>query len=223
MLPAGASATFGYRRGLVMPKFERKIVGGRTQRVLTSLVGASLIGASLSGFAGQQPGVGRTQPAPYAALTSPTAAMTIVFSDICMTAVRDGSSIETLALDHWLRPVPPRSTGSPTATAAWRLASYSKVFVVALPNGGCSASVEGGDPEALREAAVVLTARHGAFVEGQTIPGDNNSRTVWCTGEAQRPMIAVLVQRTEGRRPAFVANVFRAENARPSFCTPARG
>ncbi|WP_425986600.1 hypothetical protein [Brevundimonas sp. TWP1-2-1b1] len=207
----------------MMPKAEGWTVGGGTCRVLTSLVGASLIGALLSGFAAQPTEVRRTQPAPYAALTSPTAAMAIVFSDICMTAVRDGSSIEALALDHWLRPVAPRSTGSPTATAAWRLASYSTVFVVALPNGGCSASVEGGDPEALREAAVALTARHGAFVEGQTIPGDDNSRTAWCTGEAQRPMIAVLVKRTKGRRPAFVANVFRAENDRPSFCTPARG
>jgi hypothetical protein len=149
--------------------------------------------------------------------------MAIAFSDICMTAVRDGSSIEALALDHWLRPVPPRSTGSPTATAAWRLTSYSNVFVMALPNGGCSASVEGGDPEALREAAVALTARHGVFLEGQTIPEDNNSRTAWCTGEARRPMIAVLVKRTNGRRAAFVANVFRAEDERPSFCTPARG
>ena len=206
-----------------MSKFERTTAGGRTRRVLTSVVGASLIGALLSGFAGQQSGVGRTQPAPYGALTSPTAAMAIVFSDVCMTAVRDGSSIEALALDHWLRPVPPRSAGSPTATAAWRLASYSKVFVVALPNGGCSASVEGGDPDALREAAVDLTARYGIFVEGQTIPGDDNSRTAWCTGEAQRPMIAVLAKRTKGRRPAFVANVFRAEADRPSFCTPSRG
>ena len=206
-----------------MSKFEWTSADGRMLRVLTSLAGASLIGALLGGFAAQTPEARRTQPAPYAALTSPTAAMGIVFSDICMTAVRDGSSIEALALDHWLRPVPPRSTGSPTATAAWRLASYSKVFVVALPNGGCSASVEGGDPEALREAAVALTARHGAFVEGQTIPADNNSRTAWCTGEAHRPMIAVLVKRTQGRRAAFVANVFRAEDDRPSFCTPARG
>jgi len=206
-----------------MSKFQQTTVGGGARRVLTSLVGASLLGALLSGFAAQTPEVRRTQPAPYGALTSPTAAMTIVFSDVCMTAVRDGASIEALALDHWLRPVPPRSTGSPTATAAWRLASYSKVFVVSLPNGGCSASVEGGDPEALREAAVALTARYGTFVEGQTIPGDDNTRTAWCTGEARRPMIAVLVKRTEGRRPAFVANVFRAEDDRPSFCTPARG
>lgn len=117
-------------------------------------------------------------------LTSPTAAMSIVFSDVCMTAVRDGASIEALALDHWLRPVSPASTGSPTATAAWRLASYSNVFVMALPDGGCSASVEAGDPQALQDAAAALTTRHGVVIRGQTVVGDDNHRTAWCTGEA---------------------------------------
>ena len=164
-----------------------------------------------------------TRPEPWSALTSPTAAMSIVFSDVCMTAVRDGSSIEALALDHWLRPVSPASTGSPTATAAWRLASYSNVFVMALPDGGCSASVEAGDPQALQDAAAALTTRHGVFIRGQTVVGDDNHRTAWCTGEAQRPLIAVLVRRTNGRRAAFVANVFRAERDRPGFCAPAPG
>lgn len=179
--------------------------------------------AILAASCGSAPsGAHRTQPAPYAALTSPTAAMTIAFSDVCMTAVRDGASIEALALDHWLRPVSPRSTGSPTATAAWRLASYSKVFVAALPDGGCSAGVEGGDPEGLRSEALALLSRHGDFIEGQTFTQEDNVRTAWCTAELHRPLITVLVKRTRGRRLAFVANVFRAQDARPSFCAPAR-
>ncbi|GLK49182.1 hypothetical protein GCM10017620_21550 [Brevundimonas intermedia] len=205
-----------------MSKSERTTGGGGTRRVWATLVGACLIGALLSGFAGQADEGRSTRRAPYAALTSPTAAMTIVFSDVCLTAVRDGTSIEALALDHYLRPVPPRLTGSPTATAAWRLASYSKVFVVALPNGGCSASVEGGNPEGLEAAALALLPRYGDFVEGQTLPAEDNTRTVWCTAETSRPLIVVLVRRTQGRRPAFVANIFRAESTRPSFCAPAR-
>lgn len=205
-----------------MPKSGRMTVGGGTRRVRTSLVGASLIGVLVSGCAGQPTGVRPTKPAPFGALTSPTAALTIVFSDICLTAVRDGTSIEALALDHWLRPVPPRSTGSSMGTAAWRLASYSSVFVIALPNGGCSASVEGGDPEGLEAAALDLLPRHGDFVRGQTFPAEDNTRTAWCTAETHRPLIVTLVRRTQGRRPAFVANIFRAQSTRPSFCAPAR-
>lgn len=187
----------------------------RSMGVTTVLAVAALATAGFAPVSGQ---TGRTQPAPYGALTSPTAAMRIVFSGVCLTAIRDGRSVETLALDNWLRPVPPRSTGSPTATAAWRLASYSKVYVVTLPNAGCSASVEGGDPEGLRAAALEILAEQGGFAEGQTVAAEDNSRTVWCTAEEVRPLVVVLVQRTRGRRPAFVANVFHAENARPSFC-----
>jgi len=147
--------------------------------------------------------------------------MAIVFSDVCLTAVRDETSIEALALDHWLRPVPPRSTGSSMGTAAWRLASYSSVFVIALPNGGCSASVEAGDPEGLEAAALDLLPRYGDFVRGETFPAEDNTRTAWCTAETHQPLIVVLVRRTQGRRPAFVANIFRAESTRPSFCAPA--
>ncbi|WP_293828188.1 hypothetical protein [uncultured Brevundimonas sp.] len=181
------------------------------------------VAAFLAAGCTSRPAVSPSQPAPWGALTSPTAAMSIVFSDICMTAVKDQRSIEDLALNHWLRAVPPRSTGSPMATAAWRLASYSNVFVLALPDGACSASVEAGDPAALRARAVDLLALHGAFQEGQTFPGDDSRRAAWCTAEARRPLIAVLVERTRGRRPAFVANVFRAQDARPPFCAPAPG
>ena len=189
----------------------------------TSCRAVAVLATSLIAGCASRPAVSPSQPPPWGALTSPTAAMTLDFSDICMTAVKEQRSVEALALDHWLRPVPPRSTGSPMAAGAWRLASWSNVFAMALPEGGCSASVEAGDPEGLRVAAVELLARHGVFHEGRTIPGDDNSRTAWCTPDAQRPMVAVLVKRTTRRRPAFVANVFLAHDARPSFCGPLPG
>ncbi|MCC4294269.1 hypothetical protein [Brevundimonas aurantiaca] len=122
-----------------------------------------------------------------------------------------------------MRPVPPRSTGSPLAVGAWRLASYSEVYVMALPDGGCSASVEGGDPEGLNQAAVALLARHGDFREGETLTADDHSRTAWCSGEMDRPMVVALAKANKsrmsgGRRPALLVNVFRAAGARPSFC-----
>ena len=163
---------------------------------------------------------GSSQPAPWGALVSPMKAMEIVFSDVCLTGVAQARDLESLALDHWLRPVPPRSTGSSQATAAWRLASYSEIFAMALPNGGCSASVEGGDPQALHDAAVGLMGHHAVFSRGLAMPEQDGVLTAWCTAEQDKPLVVALVRRTGGRRLAFVANVFRAQGARPSFCTP---
>ncbi len=186
-------------------------------RMITTSVVAAV---ALAGCAGQQHTVRPAQPAPWGALVSPSKAMEIVFSDVCLTALEQARGVEGLALDHWLRPVPPRSTGSSQATAAWRLASYSEVYVVTLPNGGCSASVEAGDPQALHDAALSLMSRHVVFSKGLSMPEQDNVRTAWCTAEQDKPLVVALVRRTGGRRPAFVANVFRAQGARPSFCTP---
>ncbi|MBJ7319962.1 MAG: hypothetical protein JHC96_14290 [Brevundimonas sp.] len=188
------------------------------------LAGVAAMVFALAGCA-TNPTVRPTQPAPWAALTSPMAAMEIVVSDICLTAVRENRPVEALALDHWLRPVPPRTTGSPLAVAAWRLASYSDVYVMALPDGGCSASVEAGDPKALNDAAVGLLAKHGDFRRGETLVAEDHSRTAWCTGEADRPLVVALAQANKarmagGRRPALITNVFRAAGARPGFCPP---
>lgn len=162
-------------------------------------------------------------PAPYAALTSPTAALKVAFDEVCVPSIMDGQSLEQLALQHYLVAVSPRSTGSPTATAAWRLASYSQVYVVALPTGGCSVSVEGGDPDGLNAAAVEMLRARAAFAPkaAGTSPDGKAERTAWCTPEADRPWFASLMRRTSGGRNAFVANVQRAEGARPSFCPAA--
>ena len=160
-------------------------------------------------------------PAPWAALTSPTAAMEVVFDRICLAALMEGRSIDDLAYENHLVSVNPRSTGSPTAERAWRLGSWSTVYVMALPNGACSASVEAGNPEGLNAAAIAAMQARAPFTAGQTSLTNDAERTAWCTGEAQRPVVVALLKKVRGRRDAFVANVFRAQADRPSFCTPA--
>lgn len=161
------------------------------------------------------------QPEPWGALVSPIAAMQVVFDKICLTAVREGRSIEQLSLDNHLRPVRPRTTGSPTATGAWRLASYSQVYAMALPDGACSASVEAGEADGLNAAALEILAAHGDFRPSAPEQVNGAERIAWCTSEAH-PLVVVLLRKTGRRRHAFVANVFRARAERPSFCPAIR-
>lgn len=160
------------------------------------------------------------EPEPWAALTSPTAAMHVVFDKVCLAAVMDGRSIEDRALANHLVEVDARSTGSPTAERAWRLGSWSYVYVMELPNGACSASVQAGDAEAMNAAALEDMAARAPFTAGRRDTSNGAERTAWCTAETQRPVVAVLLKKLRGRRDAFVANVFRAQADRPPFCTP---
>lgn len=161
------------------------------------------------------------QPEPWGALVSPTAAMRVVFEKVCLTALKDGRSIEQLALDNHLRAVRPRTTGSPTATGAWRLPSYSEVYAMALPDGACSASVEAGDADGLNAAAVEILAAHGDFQPSAPEQVNGAERIAWCTSEAH-PLVVVLLRKTGRRRHAFVANVFQARAERPPFCPAVR-
>lgn len=183
---------------------------------LVFLVGAGLL---LSACASTSPPPGDGAP-PWASLTSPTAALTVVLDEVCLPAVMDGRPIRELAVARYLRPVAPATTGSPMAVSAWRLASWHNIHVMELLNGGCSASIEAGDPEDLAAAAVAMLKARGAFAAGAVTPtadGDAEN-TAWCTPEASQPVVAGVVRRTGGRRVALLLNLFRARDARPAFC-----
>lgn len=157
---------------------------------------------------------------PWESLTSPTAALKVVLDEVCLPAIMDGRPIRELAEARFLRPVPPASTGSPTAVAAWRLASWHHIYVMELTNGGCSFSLEAGEADDLAAATVNMLKARASFSPGRVAPtADGNAEnTAWCTPEARRPVVAGVLRRTGGRRVALLVNVFRAEDARPSFC-----
>lgn len=146
--------------------------------------------------------------------------MELVFNEVCLAAILENQPIETLALRRYMRPVGVRETGSAQAVAAWRLASYSEVYVLQLPNGGCSASVEAGDPDDLNSRALELLAARGTFTMGAAVEarGGDAINTAHCSSETDRPVVVGLIRKTAGRGPAFLANVFRAQAARPPFC-----
>lgn len=157
---------------------------------------------------------------PWSSLTSPTAALTVALAEVCLPAMIEGRPIGEVAEARYLVPVAPRSTGSSQAVAAWRLASWHDVYVMQLPNGGCSMSLEAGNAEDLAAAAVEMIRASGPFVAGQVVSARSGEaeNAAWCT-PGERPMVAGVLKKLSGRGQALVVNVFRAEAARPSFCS----
>lgn len=192
--------------------------------VLLSLVAGFALSLAAPAFAQVQGGAGegRARP-PWSSLTSPTAALRVVLDEVCLPAILEDRPIGPLAESRYLRPVSPRSTGSPQAVAAWRLASWHEIFVMQLPNGGCSLSLEAGDAEDLAALSLTMLQARALFVEGQSVPSADGDaiNTAWCTAEADRPVVAGVVQRTRGRRVALLINLFRAQGPRPPFCAAA--
>lgn len=159
---------------------------------------------------------------PWSSLTSPSAALKVVVDEVCLPAIIENRPIGELAEARYLWPVPPASTGSPSATAAWRLGSWHRIYVMQLPNGGCSASVDAGDADDLAAATVAMAQARAPLARGLTLSArDGEAENVaWCTPEADRPLVVGVLRKLSGSGPALVVNVFRAQGARPSFCAP---
>ncbi|MES2833201.1 MAG: hypothetical protein V4707_00685 [Pseudomonadota bacterium] len=186
-------------------------------RFLAVLAPAALLLSACA--SGPLPAQGDGAP-PWASLTSPTAALKVVLDEVCLPAVMHGRPVAELAEARYMVSVPVRSTGSPMAVAAWRLGSWHDVYVMELPNGGCSASLEAGDAAGLATAAIEMLKTHGTFAAGDSMPARDGEaeNTAWCTPEADRPVVVGVLRKIRGRGPALLVNVFRAQGARPPFC-----
>ncbi len=158
---------------------------------------------------------------PWSSLTSPTAALKVALDEVCLPAILENRAIAELAEARYLVSVPPRSTGSAQATAAWRLGSWHNVHVMQLPNGGCSVSLEAGNAEDLAASAVEMAQARAAFTRGVATPARNGEaeNTAWCSAGNDRPVVVGVLRKLSGRGDALVVNVFRAAAARPSFCS----
>ncbi|HEV2532540.1 hypothetical protein [Phenylobacterium sp.] len=164
------------------------------------------------------------EPAPWAALTSPEAAMKVAFEKVCLRAMMENRSVGPVAVANRLLKVDARGAGGTSADQAWRLASLGRVFVVAWQDGSCSSSSERGDPDTLSRQVLAAVADHGLVLrEGQTYPAESGGRRVaWCS-EGPQPWVLAIVTRREdkGRRPAIVTTLFRAKGDAPAFCRAA--
>jgi hypothetical protein len=140
----------------------------------------------------------------------------------CLASIMDGKPLsEVMAAAANAKSVPPKDTGSPTATAAWRIGPANPTYVMELPGGACSASVMLGDPQRLYDAAVALIQARGTFTLGKvdTSAKGDAQRTAWCTS-GPNPYVVAIYKRTTGTRDAFLANIFKAQGAQFSACRP---
>jgi hypothetical protein len=161
------------------------------------------------------------EPAPWAALTSPDAAVKVAFEKVCLPAILDGRPVGPIAVANRLLKVDARQAGATSADEAWRLASLGRVFVVAWSDGSCSSSSERGDPEALsRQVLAAVAARGIVLHQGVTGPADGDGRRVaWCS-DGPQPLVLAIITRGghKGRRPALVTTLFKARGESPPFC-----
>ena len=164
------------------------------------------------------------EPAPWAALTSPEAAVRVAFEKVCLRAMLESQPIGPIAVSNRLLPVDARSAGATADDNAWRLASLGRVFVVAWKDGSCSSSSERGDPDVLSRQVLEAAAAHGLVLRaGQSYPAsDGGQRAAWCSEGLQPWVLAITTRReSKGRRPAIVTTLFRAKGDAPEFCRAA--
>jgi hypothetical protein len=160
---------------------------------------------------------------PWKALTSSSAALKVVFDEVCLSAALNDRSVEALAIERHLVEVKPKLAGFSGDVRTWRLASLSPVYVVAWADGTCSATVERGDPEAFRQQVLETLAAHDIKVtrgQSQAALGDGVN-VPYCTSPPQPLVVSIITPTTKkSRRPAILLNVFKAKGELPSFCRP---
>jgi hypothetical protein len=140
----------------------------------------------------------------------------------CLAAVFDGKPLaDLMAATPNAKSVPVSQTGSPAATAAWKIGNSNQTYVMQLPNGACSASVTLGDPQRLYDEAIALAQKRATFRKGKVDTSERGDaeRTSFCS-EGAYPYVFVIYKRTTGSRGAFLVNVFKAQGAQFSACTP---
>jgi hypothetical protein len=141
---------------------------------------------------------------------------------ICSAIVFDGQSFDTALAGRPWTSVDPRSTGSELATRAWQATAARNVFLMRLPNGGCSFAIRDGDSETLRVRVMGQLSARATFqlvLEGDTRDGDA-VRYAYCTRE-DFPRVASLVVGGRQSLPRFVFNIYRASDRAPDYCRAA--
>jgi hypothetical protein len=150
---------------------------------------------------------------------APEQAIAVEAAALCEAVVFDAQSFDEAVEGKPWATVDPSETGSNLATHAWRSLTVDDVYLMRLPNGGCSFAVEEGEGEAMRALVLEGLTERAAFtlvLQEETRNG-RALRYGYCVDEAY-PRVASMVVGERRSRPRFVFNLFRAGTPAADFC-----
>lgn len=143
-----------------------------------------------------------------------TAAGRIAFAEVCLKAVAEGRSIGDLAQAKGMESVAPTALGATVNDKAWKAGLLQPAHVVAWPDGGCTVSVDRGDPAALSAMARdAILARAEGFRAGASglYDGERVLRSVYCAERKGRWTVATITvpgPKADGRTRALSSSVY---------------
>lgn len=165
------------------------------------------------------------EPAADSPTLDATAAGRIAFADVCLKAVAEGRPVADLAQVLGMEPVTPTTAGATLNDKAWKVGAIQPARVVAWTGGGCTASVDRGDPAALSAMArAAILARPEGFRAGVSglYDGERVERSIYCAERNGRWTVASITvpgPKADGRTRALSSSAY----SRPtpsSLCRP---
>jgi hypothetical protein len=165
-------------------------------------------------------------PVPFAALLAlnaaaadgpmldATAAGRVAFAEVCLKAVAEGRPVADLARASGMDSVPPTALGATANDKAWKAGAAQPAYVVAWPDGGCTAMVDRGDLAALNAMArAAILARPEGFRAGASglYDGERVERSVYCAERSGRWTVATITvpgPKADGRTRALSSSAY---------------
>jgi hypothetical protein len=160
-------------------------------------------------------------PAPYAALTSASEALKVVFDEVCVPTVLDGGDFVMLAKQRYMVEVKPARDATGQTNQSFRLASLGDVGATLWADGTCTISVERGETEAMKAQVLETLLKRGHTmkpVKTDTAAG-GGVRTGYCNDEPRPLLLAIITPGPKpSKRPNIVVNLYRARGGASDIC-----
>lgn len=155
------------------------------------------------------------EPTAKSSMLDATAAGRIAFADVCLRAVAEERSIADLAKAGGMGPEAPTAVGGTSKDKAWKAGLLQPAYVVAwADDGGCTASVDRGDPAALSAMArAAILARPEGFRAGVSglYDGERVERSIYCAERNGRWIVASITvpgPKANGRTRALSSSAY---------------
>jgi hypothetical protein len=160
-------------------------------------------------------------PAPYAALTSSSEALKVVFDEVCVPVILDGGDFVALAKTRYMVEVKPGKDSTGQSSQTFRLASFGEVTATLWADGSCMVGLERGNSDELSAQALAsLAARGHTMTSGTSGSAPNDgARKAYCNPDPRPLILAVTTPASKSsKRLALVATLYRAKGGASDIC-----